>query len=473
MDIIKPEATFYSDLGEPLAAASVVLEAGFGMYPKASVQLHPQVKSGVDTTNYAGVISKLAGMSEDSKKVIRGQLTLTTTDVTNKDSKEISLAGIITKPGYTTAYGAEPSYSLDIVHEISTVSSFNPSIYKLLPTVLTANAGGKQIAVPRTFYQAKKIGEAVLSILTALVQSYKPSGFDLSRTIKESIHKKNMELLPWVTQILENIDIGGGPDWKALLKGAEQYNLIYQIYTALTNRTRDYTANITSLFYMFGMVWYSIFDVEGTGDVVKGLSYGKLDTGNGDSFLEYAPAALSYTSPVFPTSSGLAPTHVVVESSARPGVLTQTYSPSSLIACYPQPPGAKDTVLFYKTNAPLWLPDGTAIVPIKYVKGGVMNPASIEPTRDKLEKVTKQVRTSLQTICEEWAELTYNEKVLLPETAELTIPMDLSIEPGTLCYATAVNDEAAEFQGLVWRVTHRLECDKSAVTQLVLRPVFF
>jgi len=146
------------------------------------------------------------------------------------------------------------------------------------------------------------------------------------------------------------------------------------------------------------------------------------------------------------------------------------YSPSNLVACYPPPGEAGDNPLYYKTNAPLWLPDGVAITPIKYVEGGTMTPASIGPTVKKMEKVTTKTNTTLQTICEKWAELTYYEKTLLPEVAELTIPMDLSIEPGTLCIASTKGGEAS-FTGLIWKVTHKLVVNNSAVTQLLLRPI--
>ena len=469
MEIVKPTATFHSDLGEPLAASEVTMTAGFGVYPRVSLSLHA-VEDVASYVNYSTVIKKLEELSFQSDKVVMGSVVLSQNSPTGL-SQELEVKGIITSPGYATAYGAEPSYSIDLVHEVSTVSSFNSSLYKLTPSVLAQENSIKAIAVPASVYQAKTMGEVTLSIFNALIESYKSTGSDLSLKVKKSIHKQNETVLEKIKTIIAKMDKAGGPQWKSMLRGNTHYNLILQIYTALTNRGGDYTSNITALFYMFGMAWYSTFseDVE---EVIQALSYAELEKGNGkNTSLMYAPAALNYVTPRYPTSTGLAPTHTVVETVARPTVLQKAYSPTNIVACFPEPPSGGDPVLFHKTNAPLWLPDGASVTPIKYTPNGTMTPDSIEPIVDKTSKATLKTLTTLQNICQQWAEGVHKEKTLVPKTAELTIPMDLEIQPGAICDASS--SDGTSFSGLVWNVTHKLVVNERAVTQIIFRPIIF
>ena len=474
VELVTPTVTFRADdLSVELQAAEIVLTLGFGMYTTATLTLHKKPE-GTEWVDMGNVIETLTDMSGDFKTQQKASVVIDVekmgTNVETGSAPYIYLEGILNKPGYSAAYGAESTYTLDITTTLSRVSAFNPSIYSLPSKILsTGDAAGKTIAVDPKVRTAKTLGQMTTLILDALVSNYNPHSADLSKQVKDSIHRENKELLEDVKNMIMALDDVGGPDWKALLIGVDINNLIQMIYMALTAQGGDYTQNINRLFTMFGCAWFVDVNPRSGECFFGGLSFLPFNWekwGSIDS--EHAPEAINYMTPMYPTMNGLAPTNVLVEAATRVSLLRINYTPTSLVACYPAEI-TPDEAVFYKVNAPLWFPDGISVDPIP-MSNKPMDPETIEATVHATEKHTLKTRTTIQTLCDTWAELVFSESYEWSNVVHITVPLNLNLQVGALY--TSCN-AGGSFMGIIWTIRHKIVISTSAITQLTLRAVDF
>ena len=435
--------------GESFPVEDVTLQAGFGEFPTATMNV-VLPEAGAKTVNFETSITLLKRLKKLEGQ--KGSLVLTIA------SKTTSLNGFIVSPGVSIRRKQNVSFLIKLVHTDAKIADLNLGIYDLTPSIVSEDSN-KAVKVPGDFISAPTIGSTIKSVASALYKAYEApdTTSSISGSTKAHVHARNTTLKPLLFRFIECLDSAGGPNWKPHLQAHPMDNLLQQLYNHLTLRSSNFVTNMTTLSAAFGLSWYTRLNQEFSLGACS-LHELAFSGETGESF-KYAPVGISFPAPAYGTATGLAPTHAVVESRTKASFLTDFEAPDSLIASYPGGSFTEKSSIV-KSYAPSWMPDAGNLVPIH--RAGT-NPISIDKL-DKQDKDKKQNEKSqlsgLQTICMEWAKLEYARRALLPVSCMLTLPLDLSIDPGK---RYTYDMPAGKLSGVVWSVRHSIRAGTTSV----------
>lgn len=440
-----PLAKVVSPISENEAVSSMCMTLSVDTCPTVEFTTHPKkpaAEGAISITN-----SDVAATIGKGQKIIFSARDAPDTTLTVEDGAggKLVFKGFYSNPSYSFSYGSTGMQQMAL-HESSMLDAIVPEIY--------ASVDPSAWITEYDRLETRNLADRIWQLQKRIVDTWNRHKIDdipeKESLIAEKINGVNQVLFPAWKRVLDNSRTSLG--WEEIegLENAQMDKLDDTIKSALLQQSDSFFSNMLRFNSLFQAVWVPSMEAGQYGSYIR-----RRNLFENVRDIQVTPINLRFAG----GSSRLLPiTHCVVYMGEASFWATSDNGmgsvPASIVAAWPETSYGGGRIL--RDPGPPWL--GGVTVPDTALDDTTDDRLDLSAYMGKKDEVKEDtVKTSYNTcltIASEWAKDIYNWTALSGATANMDIPMDVTILPGQ--YLSVSNSEGLLFKGFVNSVVHEL-----------------